>query len=498
MKNKPAKHEVVATVLQQQADYGRLDIGKGKSVHLEFVSVTPTGPLHVSHGRVAAYGSALANLLESVGYQVTCEYNVNDTGRQMHILAISVWLRYLELCGERVAFPSNAYQGDYVFDIAADVHRSIAAKCQHSWREVSEGIALDADQPDSDKEVHIDGLIAKAKHLLGEADYRLFFDAALNTLLKDIKQDLRAFGVVYEQWFSERSLFDSGEIDKTIEELKVNNYIYEQDGNWWLRSSELGDEKDRMLQRADGSKTDYAADIAYYRHKYRQGYDQFIDIMGAGQRGYATRLKAAIQALNLPVEKLQVLPVSFAELYRGKEKVQMSTHSDDFVTLRELREEVGRDAARFFYVLRKGEQPLDFDLQLASSKSDENPVYYIQCAHARICSVLRQLSEKGLSYDQQLGLKSLWLLSEAQEMDLLSCLSRYPEVVEIAARAHEPHHIAHYLRDLAKDFHNYYNAQQFLVDQAEQRNARLALISACRQVLQNGLAILGVSAPESM
>jgi len=494
-----AKRAVINDIFSQAGNFGRSDLGQGRKVQIEYVSANPTGPLHVGHGRGAAYGSVLASLLKVAGYTVSCEYYVNDAGRQMDILATSVWLRYLELCGENVVFPRNGYQGDYVFDIAADMHRAVAEQGLKPWSEIVAGVVADEDDNgNGDKETHIDGLIAKAKTLLGKTLYRRFFDAGLTTILDDIRRDLTEFGVEFDEWFSERSLHDDGEVGKALQELQDAGRLYEKDGNLWLKSTDYGDDKDRVVQRADGSHTYYSSDIAYHRHKLNRGFDQLIDIWGADHHGYVARVKAAMTALGMAAEKLQVLLVQFAVLYRGTEKVQMSTRSGQYVTLRQLREEVGRDAARFFYVLRKCEQHMDFDLQLATSKSNDNPVYYIQYAHARICSVMRQLQEKGYSYNESVGLKSLSMLSESHEIDLINCLGRYPEIIEIAANAYEPHHIAHYLREVANDFHTYYNAHQFIVDDEPLRNARLALVLACRQVIRNGLDLLGVGAPESM
>ena len=490
---------VVSTIHEQGEQFGCSNMGQGKKVHIEFVSANPTGPLHVGHGRGAAYGSVLSNLLSVAGYEVHREYYVNDAGRQMDILATSVWLRYLELCGEVITFPSNGYKGDYVFDIAATVHRDNADAFHHLAANVFEGIPADETLGgEGDKEAHIDGLIERAKEMLGEDGYEAIFKAGLDTILADIRHDLADFEVTYDEWFSERSLTQSGDVDRSIKKLQKLDKIYEKDGNLWFRSSDYGDEKDRVVVRKNGSKTYLASDIAYHMNKLDRGYDQLIDIWGADHHGYVPRVRASIEALGESPDKLEVLLVQFAVLYRGKEKIQMSTRSGEFVTLRELRQEVGNDATRLFYVLRKSEQHMDFDLELAKSRTNENPVYYIQYAHARICSVMRQLKEKGYTYDQADGLQNLALLTEGHEQDLLGSLSRYPETIESAARTHDPHLIAHYCRDLANDFHTYYNAHQFIEDNVSLRNARLALIQATRQVLVNALSILGVSAPESM
>lgn len=488
---------VVGQVLEAGEAYGRSTIGADKRVQVEFVSANPTGPLHVGHGRGAAYGATVADLLAAAGFRVHREYYVNDAGRQMDILAASVWLRYLELCGEELTFPSNGYKGDYIWDIAATIHREQGEAYRHPAATVFDGVA--ADEPaGGDKEAHIDALVAKARALLGDAGYRRVFDAGLDAILGDIRQDLEAFGVAYEEWFSERSLVESGDVDTAIERLKAAGHVYEKEGAWWFRSTAFGDEKDRVVVRDNGVKTYFASDIAYHMNKIERGFDRVIDVWGADHHGYVPRVKAALEAMGDDPSKLDVLLVQFAILYRGGEKAQMSTRSGEFVTLRELREEVGNDAARFFYVMRKCEQHLDFDLDLAKSQSADNPVYYIQYAHARICSVWRQLEEKGLFYDRHAGLRHMAMLKETHEQELLQYLSRYPEVVEAAALAHEPHQLAHFLRELANGFHTYYNAHQFLVEDSALRDARLALCEAVKQVIANGLGLLGVSAPESM
>ncbi len=492
-----AIYAVIPQILRGGDQFGRSQHGAGKRVQVEFVSANPTGPLHVGHGRGAAYGATVADLLTAIGYDVHREYYVNDAGRQMDILAASVWLRYLELCGETIPFPSNAYKGDYVWDIAATLHRENAEAMRRSWEEVSK--TLPPDEPQGgDKEDYIDAVIARAKELLRDDQYRLVFDIGLNTILDDIRDDLQHFGVTYDQWYSERSLTDSGAVMRGLERLQKSGYTYEKEGAIWFKSTEFGDEKDRVLVRDNGQTTYFASDVAYHMDKLERGFTRVIDIWGADHHGYVPRVKAALKALGDDPGKLDVLLVQFAILYRGGEKMQMSTRSGEFITLRQLRKDVGNDAARFFYVMRKSEQHLDFDLDLAKSQSNDNPMYYIQYAHARICSVLRQLDEKKLSFDQPAGLKYLAKLSEEHELALLTSLGRYQELLHTAAINHEPHQLVHYLRELANDYHTYYNAHQFLVDDAALRNARITLNLATRQVLANGLKLLGVSAPEQM
>ena len=492
-----AFQSVITDILTAGSRYGLSTVGANRSIHMEFVSANPTGPLHVGHGRGAAYGAAVADLLEAVGYTVHREYYVNDAGRQMDILGTSVWLRYLELCGESLLFPANAYKGEYVRDIAKKLHQRHGESLRHSSAVVMQDLPLDA-PAGGDKEEYIDALIARAKQLLGAVAYRQVFDLGLNDILDDIRNDLREFGVNYETWYSERSLYESGAVDRVVNRLKVSGHMYEQDGALWFRSTDYGDEKDRVVVRDNGQKTYFAADIAYHMDKLERGFERVIDIWGADHHGYVPRIKAALTAMGYDAARLDVLLVQFAILYSGGEKMQMSTRAGEFVTLRELRHEVGNDAARFFYVLRKCEQHLDFDLDLAKSQSSDNPIYYIQYAHARICSVIRQLQEKTLHWDELQGRSSLDRLQESHEQALMLALSRYPEVLENAALNHEPHQLAHFLRDLANDFHTYYNAHMFIVDDAALRNARLNLIIATRHVLHNGLTLLGVSAPETM
>ncbi len=492
-----AYHAVVPEILRLAHDYGRSDLGRGKKVQVEFVSANPTGPLHVGHGRGAAYGAVVADLLAAVGFEVHREYYVNDAGRQMNILAASVWLRYLELAGEELTFPSNGYKGDYVWDIAATLHREHGDDYRFDADTVFKDVPPD-EPAGGDKEQHIDALIERCKSLLGDNRYRYVFELALNTILDDIRDDLEKFGVVYEQWYSERGLVESGAVNKAIDRLRDAGYLYEKEGAWWFRSTDFGDEKDRVVVRDNGQTTYFASDIAYHMDKLERGFDRVIDVWGADHHGYVPRVKAALKALGDDADKLDVLLVQFAILYRNGEKLAMSTRSGEFVTLRQLRKEVGRDAARFFYVMRKCEQHLDFDLDLAKSQSSDNPIYYVQYAHARICAVLRQAAEKGLDIEPSEGVANLERLTETHELALLNSLSRYPEVVEAAALNEEPHQLTHYLRDLANDLHTYYNAHQFLVDDAALRDARVKLILATREVLRNGLNLIGVSAPESM
>jgi len=489
--------DIVKQVISEGRRFGKSTIGNGNKIIIEFVSANPTGPLHVGHGRGAAFGATLANLLTEAGYTVTKEYYVNDAGRQMDILAVSVWLRYLECAGETIQFPANGYRGDYVQDIAKSMYSAYEAAYSHPWFEVKEGLPADAEEG-GDKELYIDSMIHRAKDILGEDAFHLFHEHALNAVLEDIKNDLSEFGVDFDDWFSEKTLFHDGSIQKAIQALIDSGHTYEKEGALWFKATDFGDEKDRVLVRANGRFTYFASDAAYHWNKYDRGYDRVVDVMGADHHGYISRIKAAVMALGHDKEALDVELVQFAILYRGGERVQMSTRSGSFVTLRELRNEVGNDAARFFYVARKPEQHLDFDLDIAKSKSNENPVYYIQYAHARICSVLKQLKERGLSWNQSKGFENVHLLNESYEQALMTQIRQYPDVVESAASNSQPHQIAYFLRELAHGLHSYYNAVILLCPDEDLRSARLCLLQAVRQVIYNGLTILGVTAPESM
>ena len=485
---------IVNEILAQAASYGCSDIGQGKKVLLEYVSANPTGPLHVGHGRGAAYGATVSNLLRNAGFIVDNEYYVNDAGRQMDILTVSIYLRYLTICGEDLRFPDNGYQGQYINDIAQGIYETSGQKFHLKSDLVFENVCRDGTEG-GDKEVHIDQLIEKAKSILGDG-FKAVFEVGIESILSGIKNDLAEFGVVFEKWFSEQSLIDSGLSESCISKLKYSKNLYEKDGAVWFKTTNYGDEKDRVVVRDNGNHTYFASDIAYHLEKLDRGYDKIINVWGADHHGYIPRVKASIEALGHNSDKLEILLVQFANLYRGGSKVQMSTRSGSFVTLEDLRAEVGNDAARFFYILRKSEQHMDFDLDLAKSKTNENPVYYIQYAHARICSVFKQADEKELELD--VSQANLSLLTEEIEKDILRELSRFRSVLESSAIQYEPHQLAYYLRDLSNHFHSYYNACKFIVDDKNLTQSRLALINATQQILKNGLSILGVGAPESM
>jgi arginyl-tRNA synthetase len=489
-----AFHDELAAILERGEEYGRQPARKSPKILLEFVSANPTGPLHVGHGRHASYGATVGNLLEAAGYPLSREYYVNDAGRQMDILGLSVWLRLLEKDGIEIPFPKGGYRGDYIRDIAAAIDTGGVASV------TPEAVLSDipADEPEGDKEAYVEALIGRARALLGEAAFDHIRQQSLDAIRDDIEDDLAEFGVTFDRWYSEQSLTRGKAIDDALGVLEERGMLYKKDGATWFRATDFGDEKDRVVIRENGVKTYFASDIAYHYEKRQRGFDHLIDILGADHHGYVPRVRAGLEAMGYKGDSLEVELVQFVTLYRGGEKMQMSTRSGEFDTLRQLRAEVGNDAARFYYVSRSNDQHLDFDLDVAKSQSNDNPVYYIQYAHARVASVFRQLEEKSLQRDDRNGREQLSTLVEPQEKALMTSLSRYPEVVALAANNRAPQHLVHFLRDLANDFHTYYNAHAFIVDDDALRNARLYLVAATQVVIANGLGILGVSAPEKM
>ena len=485
-----AFHGELLNILDQGVCYGRQESREKPRILLEFVSANPTGPLHVGHGRHAAFGATVGNLLEAAGYPLAREYYVNDAGRQMDILGVSVWLRWLDTQGTEIPFPEAGYRGAYIRDIAAEIDTDGLT--------VSDAASVLDGIPDGDKEVVIEALIAKAKKSLGVDNFDHLRQQSLESIRADIEDDLAGFGVTFDRWFSEQSLASGKRIDDALSVLEERGMLYKKDGATWFRATDFGDEKDRVVIRENGNKTYFASDIAYHFDKRERGFDHLIDILGADHHGYVARVRAGLEAMGYAAEDLEVPLMQFVALYRHGEKVAMTTRGGNFIPLRQLREEVGNDAARFYYVSRSNDQHLDFDLDIAKSESNDNPVYYIQYAHARIASVFRQLDERSLQWDASNGHANLALLAEQQERTLMTTLSRYPEVVDLAAANRAPQHLVHYLRDLANDFHTYYNAHIFIVDDNKLRDARLVLIAAARTVIANGLVILGVSAPDTM
>ena len=487
----------IARIHELADRYGESSHGAGRRLLVEFVSANPTGPLHVAHGRHAAYGATLANLLAAAGFAVEREYYVNDAGRQMDILALSVWLRYLQACGEALEFPANGYQGEYLRPIAAELRERAGESLRRPAAEVLAG--LPPDEPaGGDKDTYVDALLSRTRELIGATALEAVLELARDRLLANIRDDLEQFGVVFDRWFSERSLTTSGAIDRALARLESQGRLYRKDGALWFRATEFGDEKDRVVVRENGQRTYFASDIAYHLDKRERGFEVLIDVLGSGHHGYIARVRAGLAAMGEPPDCLEVPLIQVVTLFRGAEQIPMSKRSGQFVTLRELREEVGNDACRFFFLMRGHEQPLDFDLELATARTNENPVYYIQYAHARGASVMKQLAARGLAFDRAQGLANLRLLASAHEQAVITMLARYPEVIEQAAGARAPQVLVHFLRELANAFHTYYNAERFIVEDSRLRDARLALVLAVQQVVRNGLNLLGVSAPETM
>jgi len=451
--------------VERQGDrYGSSDLGKGRRVQVEFVSANPTGPLHIGHARGAVVGDVVANILAAVGYQVFREYYINDAGNQMNNLGKSVLLRYRELLGETAEFPEGCYRGDYIRDLASELLK----------RDGERHLAQDA------AEVAL-----------------LFTDYAAGAILEGIKEDLRNFGVVFDLYFSERELYRDEGVEKLLRDLEEKGFIYREGEALWFRTTAFGDEKDRVVVRKNGNPTYFAADIAYHRNKFLRGFETVIDIWGADHHGYIPRMSAAVQALGHEKEALKIILVQLVSLLRDGKPAPMSTRSGEFVTLREVVDEVGRDAARYNFLMRRSDSHLDFDLELAKKQSNENPVYYVQYAHARICSILRMAAERGIAAPA-VGEADASLLRLPEETDLIKAITRFPEVVEGAARTLEPHRLTFYLNDLAALFHSYYNRNKVISEDGALTGARLFLVRSVLTVLKNALNMLGVSTPEKM
>jgi len=481
--------EVLREIEMEGSAYGRAEMGQRRRVLVEYVSANPTGPLHVGHGRGAAVGQAVANMLEAVGYDVVSEYYINDAGRQMKLLGASVYARYEELSNRPVEFPSEGYHGAYITAVAERVRQQLGAEL--TGRPLSEV----------------------------EDRCRTF---AYQELLSLIREDLKSFGIEFESWFSEASLLNSGAVQRVLDELKSQQFLFEQEGAWWFRSSAFGDEKDRVVQKQDGEYTYLASDIAYHQDKLRRGYDLLIDVWGADHHGYIPRMQAVVQAYGYPKERLQVVLVQLVNLLRGGKKVEMSKRAGEFITMREVIDEVGADAAKFFFLMRDSNSHLDFDLELAKQRSSDNPVYYVQYAHARIASLWRVAASRGIASPLP-SETDLTVLTDPDELGLIRKLSAYPSVLQGSAMAHEPHRMTYYLQQLAGLLHTFYNKHRILPPAAdrdllavtpeglvpgggvqkevltpERTAARLALMRGVQQVLQNGLSVLGISAPEQM
>lgn len=491
-----ARQLIVSDVVRLRDSYGVTNIGEGKKVLLEFVSANPTGPLHVGHGRNAIFGSVLANLLRLVGFDVTAEYYVNDAGRQMDILAVSVYLRYLELMGCSIKLPQNVYKGIYVIDIAKEALNNVKDKYKVQIDKLFDNLPKDSDEG-GDKELYIDALIDSCKNNLFKDGFDYFHNLGLDWVLDGIKEDLSEISI-HMNWFHESSLNEKGLVDEVIRKLKDSGYVFSNEGALWFKSTAFGDEKDRVLVRTNGQYTYFAMDLAYHHHKYHRGFYHKFDVFGADHHGYVPRVEAGLKALGHDLSSYTAFLVQFATLFRGKERIQMSTRSGSFVTLRQLFDEIGKDATRFFYVMRKIDQHMEFDLELAKKQSTENPVFYVQYAHARICSIYRQKDVLGYEYSSKIGLENLDILDSKHEKILITHIMRYPEVILSAARDYQPHLIVNFLKDCSASLHSYYANTKFLVDDIKIRSARLLLVGSIRQILANGLGIIDISTPENM
>ena len=494
---KDTHNEILLLIEESGRDFGRNNSGNGERVLIEYVSSNPTGPLHVGHGRGAAFGSVLSELLRCAGYKVDEEYYVNDHGRQMNILTISIWLRYLHQNGQELKFSKKGYQGVYVEQLAKQLAEEKGTKYNLKENESDLLELLEAQETEED----LDRLIGWGKSFLKE-NFEEIREFSLREIMSSIKEDLKLFGVNHNLWFNESSMYsnkiDLPDIDKSIKLLSESGFLYEKEEALWFKSTEFGDDKDRVVKRANSDNTYFASDISYHLDKYDRGYDRIINVWGADHHGYLPRVSAAMEALGKSRDKLEVVFIQFANLLRNGEKVSMSTRGGEFIPLIELIEEVSSEAARFFYINRKADQHLDFDLDLAKSQTKDNPLYYIQYAHARICGVFETLKKEGMKLNQELGLDNLNLLNLDQEIEIQKMLLQYPEVISRAAKNSEPHLICYYLKDLSGLFHSYYNSERFLVDDEKLMNSRLFLLKGTKQVISNGLEILGIGAPESM
>jgi len=491
--SKESHGAILRDISIQKDKFGKFE-SNNKKVLIEYVSSNPTGPLHVGHGRGAVFGSVLSRLLKEAGFQVDEEYYVNDFGRQMNILSVSLWIRYAQIFDKNIKMLNNGYQGDYLIAIAQNLKKLRSDELFDDDDEIKS--LLEYENEEAEK--HTDEVIDSIKSKLND-EFSYVRDFALTEILELIKEDLLEFGVDHNKWFSESTLYkcephDLSKVDQSIDELSSKGFVYEKEGAIWFKSSELGDDKDRVLKRGNGEFTYFASDVAYHFDKYDRGYDRIINIWGSDHHGYLPRVKAAMEASKKNVEKLEVVFIQFANLIRAGKKVTMSTRSGEFITLKELIEEVTSEAARFFYINRKADQHLDFDLDLAKEQSKDNPLYYIQYAHARICSVLR----KSKAQEEELTTSELGLLDSNKEIEIQKILKQYPPLIERAALASEPHLICYYLKDLASIFHSYYNTEKFIVEDQKLMNSRLFLLSGVKQVIYNGLTVLGINAPHEM
>jgi len=457
-------YQIIREIREKGKEFGKINIGKGIRIQIEFVSVNPTGPLHVGHGKCAAVGDALSRILKAAGYDVEREYYINDQGKQIDTLGKSVEARYNNLLGENVEFPSDGYKGDYIIDIA----RTIIAQFGESF-----------------------------KNKYDQKTLEFFKEFTLKKISTEIKRDLENFNVHFDTWFSEKSLFKKGKLEEVLDVLRKKGFVYEKNGAIWLKTTAFNDEKDRVVIRENGIPTYFASDIAYHQDKYQRGFKKVIDVWGADHHGYIERMKSSMQALGYPSDFFDVLIVQFVTLIKDGKEVGMSTREGEFITLKDLINEVGKDVARYFFLMRSYDSHTEFDLDIAKSQSMENPVYYIQYAYARICSIIRKAGEAGIKLDEKDNL-NLQLLNSEEEIKLLKKLSSLKDVIRRSAMTKKPHLLTTYLYDLASVFHKYYTVHRIIVKDQELSKSRLLLIDCTRIVLLNTLNLLGISAPESM
>ncbi|MEW5908597.1 MAG: arginine--tRNA ligase, partial [Thermodesulfobacteriota bacterium] len=452
---------ILSRIHSQKERFGSIQMGNGKRIQVEYVSSNPTGPLHVGHGRGAAVGDSVANILTFCGYNVQREYYVNDSGKQIRTLGLSVYLRLKEESGEKIDFPPDCYQGEYIRVFAKEI--------------MEKGLKWESDEA---------GISFCARY-------------AAEKITEGMRRDLETFGVVFDRWFSEQSLYDSGKVEEVLLELKGRGYVYEKDGALWFRSSRYGDEKDRVVIRKEGQATYFASDIAYHKDKFDRGFEHVIDVWGADHHGYIPRMSAAVQASGHQKDQFQVILIQLVNLLRSGQPVAMSTRAGEFVTLKDVIDEVGKDAARFIFLTRHHESPLDFDLEVAKKQTNDNPVYYVQYVHARISSIIRKGKERGIEV-AVMEQEPAFSLTEPEEIAILKAFWRYPEVIYYSAKYMEPHRITYFLMELASLFHTYYNKHRVLTDDTRLTCDRISLVTAVKEIIRNGLYLLGVSAPETM
>ena len=489
--NNKTKADLLISIIEQESDYGSFKPNSEDSILLEFVSSNPTGPLHIGHGRHAAYGDSLAKILRKAGYNVSSEYYINDSGRQIDILILSVVVALINKNEVLLDVPSACYKGSYIGNLIEVIPKK-------AIKEIDKLSLSDLKIKETDDDSEADALISVIKGSLGESIFEEVTVSIVDEMVQIIKSDLSDFGVEFNQWFSEKNMVKNSKISLALKKLKTKKALFKKDGATWLKTTDYGDDKDRVVIRDDGRSTYFASDIAYHSDKKERGFDTLINILGSDHHGYINRLKGGLASMDHNPEDLEIVLMQFVTLYRGKKKVQMSTRSGEFIPMRDLYKEVGVDAARFIYVSRSYDQHLDFDLELAKEQSNLNPVYYIQYANARICSVIKEIEKKGYKHDYALGIKNIGSLDSKHESELISMLQKYPDTIKNSAEQRAVNKLSNYLKDIAQLFHSYYGAQKFIIDNHETRNARIILLRCVSIVIKDGLSLLGVSSPSKM